>query len=95
MHLLNLQCTFQQQANRFYPQKHLEAETIGFDVIFVSNRSRFTRNQLTGTIPPELGEATGLVDLYRLILMFRELGINKITGTIPPQISTLSKLRIL
>ena len=44
-------------------------------------------NNLTGTIPPELG---GLANLYRL-----SLGKNNLTGTIPPELGGLISLEVL
>ncbi|XP_009630780.1 uncharacterized protein LOC107800972 [Nicotiana tabacum] len=44
-------------------------------------------NQLSGTIPPEIGKLTNLVYL--------ELSINQISGIIPPRIGSLAKLQTL
>ena len=44
-------------------------------------------NNLTGTIPPELGVLTSLTSL--------ELSSNKLTGTIPPELSALANLTSL
>ncbi|MGB5375694.1 MAG: leucine-rich repeat domain-containing protein [Polyangiales bacterium] len=44
-------------------------------------------NQLTGTIPPELGNLTNLTDL--------RLYSNQLTGAIPPELGNLTNLRIL
>ena len=54
-------------------------------------------NNLTGTIPPELGNLANLKTLY-----FAEIGghggvneRNKLTGTIPPELGNLTKLELL
>jgi hypothetical protein len=44
-------------------------------------------NQLTGTIPPELGQLTNLTDI--------SLNSNQLTGTIPPELAQLTNLKIL
>ena len=44
-------------------------------------------NDLSGTIPPELGQLTGLQNLI--------LGINDLSGTIPPELGQLTGLRQL
>ena len=44
-------------------------------------------NQLTGTIPPELGNLTNLAEL--------DLGDNQLTGTIPVELGRLTNLRTL
>ncbi|KAG5574051.1 hypothetical protein H5410_063817 [Solanum commersonii] len=46
-----------------------------------------SRNNLFGTIPPEIGYLTNLVYL--------DLHINHISGSIPPQIGSLAKLQII
>ena len=45
------------------------------------------QNDLTGTIPPEIGNLTNLQTL--------SLGLNQLTGTIPPEIGNLTNLRNL
>ncbi len=45
------------------------------------------RNQLTGLIPPELGNLSGLATL--------DLSGNQLTGSIPPELGNLSSLRYL
>ena len=48
---------------------------------------RLPRNNLTGTIPPELGNLVNLKELY--------LGSNDLTGPIPPELGSLVNLKIL
>jgi len=44
-------------------------------------------NQLTGSIPPEIGNLTNLINL--------NLGFNQLTGSLPPEITNLIKLNSL
>ncbi len=46
-----------------------------------------TRNQLTGSIPPELGNLSNLTQL--------RLDVNELTGSIPPELGTLTNLTAL
>ncbi|PHU01668.1 putative leucine-rich repeat receptor-like protein kinase [Capsicum chinense] len=48
---------------------------------------RVNRNNLSGTIPPEIGNFTNLIYL--------DLSINQISGKIPPQIGSLARLHTL
>ena len=46
-------------------------------------------NTLSGSIPPELGDLTNLVELS---LWSLNLGNNKLSGSIPPEIGNLTRL---
>ena len=73
-------------------QNWLSEEPLGhWKGVYVSD-GRVTRlflrdNELTGTIPPELGQLSSLDVL--------DLSTNELTGTIPPELGQLSSLRLL
>ncbi|KAK3238129.1 hypothetical protein CYMTET_51837 [Cymbomonas tetramitiformis] len=44
-------------------------------------------NRLTGTVPTELGELTGMSDMY--------LALNRLTGTVPTELGELTRMTML